>query len=216
MTSVAQTIALSMGETLQSEISENGTSSLVVCGGSSPLKIFEYLNLIEIDWQSVEIFLVDDRQVEANSDFSNQKLVKTHLLRNKANKATFFPLSTSLISKNLIPPKFTIMLLGMGIDGHFASLFPEMLSETVNSFKPNSEFEISATPEILTTPALGNPKLPRITMNLSLILNSRRIILLANGEEKQSLLKLAKEDKTLPIYYLLKQTHVPIEIESLQ
>ena len=79
----------------------------------------------------------------------------------------------------------------------------------------NSEFEISATPEILTTPALGNPKLPRITMNLSLILNSRRIILLANGEEKQSLLKLAKEDKTLPIYYLLKQNLVPIEIESL-
>ena len=215
MTSRAQSIAKSIGKSLQSEISEFGIASLVVCGGSSPIRIFEYLNSIKIDWHFVTIFLVDDRLVEPKSEFSNQKLLKTHLLQNNANKAIFIPLSTDLISKNLIPPLFTVMLLGMGNDGHFASLFPEMLVRTMNSSKCILEFEVSAEPSILTTPALGNPKLPRISMNLSLILKSKRIILLANGEEKLAVLRSAEKDKMLPVYYLLKQTHVPIEIESL-
>ena len=216
MISRAQIIAQSISKTLQSEISEKGSASFVTCGGSSPIKIFEYLNLVKIEWQFVTVFLVDDRLVEPQSEYSNQKLLKTHLLQNYANKAMFIPLSTDLIYKNLIPPKFSIMLLGMGEDGHFASLFPEMLLQMMDSTKPNLEFGISAEPAIFTTPPLGNPKLRRISMNLSLILNSERIILLANGEEKKAVLKLADKDKTLPIYHLLKQTHIPIEIESLQ
>ena len=73
----------------------------------------------------------------------------------------FTPLSTDLMSRNLIPDIFTVMLLGMGNDGHFASLFPEMLVQTKNSPKNNLEFEVSAEPSIITTPALGNPKLPQ-------------------------------------------------------
>ena len=215
MTLRAQSIAQSIGKNLQSEISVYGSASLVVCGGSSPIKIFEYLNSIKIDWHFVRIFLVDDRLVEPQSEFSNQKLLKTHLLKNNAKKSIFTPLSTDLMSRNLIPDIFTVMLLGMGNDGHFASLFPEMLVQTKNSPKNNLEFEVSAEPSIITTPALGNPKLPRISMNLSLILKSKRIILLANGKEKQAVLESAEKDKMLPIYHLLKQTHVPIEIESL-
>ena len=215
MRSRAEIIAQSISETLQSEISEKGHASLVTCGGSSPIKIFEYLNLVKIDWKSVTVFSVDDRLVEPQSEFSNQKLLKTHLLKNNAKKSIFTPLSTDLISRNLIPDIFTVMLLGMGNDGHFASLFPEMLVQTKNSPKNNLEFEVSAEPSIITTPALGNPKLPRISMNLSLILKSKRIILLVNGEEKQAVLKSAEKDKMLPIYHLLKQTHIPIEIESL-
>ena len=215
MTLKAQSIAQSIGKTLQSDILQYGSASLVVSGGSSPIKIFEYLNSIKIDWHFVTIFQVDDRLVEPQSEFSNQKLLKTHLLQNNANEAMFIPLSTDLMSKNLIPTIFTVILLGMGNDGHFASLFPEMLIPTMNSSKHNLEFGVSAEPSILTTPALGNPKLPRISMNLSLILKSKRIILLANGEEKQAVLRSAEKDKMLPIYYLLKQTHVPIEIESL-
>ena len=58
MTLRAQSIAQSIGKTLQSEISEYGSASLVVCGGSSPIKIFEYLNLIKIDWHFVRICLL--------------------------------------------------------------------------------------------------------------------------------------------------------------
>ena len=215
MTLRAQSIAQSIGKTLQSEISEYGSASLVLCGGSSPIKIFEYLNLIKIDWHFVRIFLVDDRLVEPQSEFSNQKLLKTHLLKNNAKKSIFTPLSTDLISRNLMPDIFTVMLLGMGNDGHFASLFPEMLVQTRNFAENNLGYDFSAEPSVITTPALGNPKLPRISMNLSLILKSKRIILLANGKEKQAVLKSAEKDKMLPIYHLLKQTHVPIEIESL-
>jgi 6-phosphogluconolactonase/glucosamine-6-phosphate isomerase/deaminase len=52
-------------------------------------------------------------------------------------------------------------------------------------------------------------------MNLSLILNSSRIILLANGAEKQAVLAKAETDKTLPVHFLIHQTILPIEIESL-
>ena len=113
MTLRAQSIAQSIGKTLQSEISEYGTASLVVCGGSSPIKIFKYLNSIKIDWHFVRIFLVDDRLVEPQSEFSNQKLLKTHLLKNNAKKSIFTPLSTDLISRNLMPDIFTVMLLGI-------------------------------------------------------------------------------------------------------
>lgn len=215
MTSRAQSIALSICQSLQSEISEFGNASLVVCGGTSPIRIFKYLNSIKIDWHFVTIFLVDDRLVEPQSKFSNQMTLRIYLLRNKAKQAIFIPLSTELMSKKLIPPLFTVMLLGMGRDGHFASLFPEMLSQTLNSSKVNMEFEVSAEPSILTTPALGNPKLPRVSMNLSLILKSKRIILLANGKEKQAVLKSAEKEKKFPIHHLLKQTYVPIEIENL-
>ena len=83
----------------------------------------------------LEFFLVDDRLVEPQSEFSNQKLLKTHLLKNNAKKSIFTPLSTDLMSRNLMPDIFTVMLLGMGNDGHFASLFPEMLVQTQNSPK---------------------------------------------------------------------------------
>ena len=213
--SKAHIIAQSIAETLQSEISNYGSASLVVCGGSSPVEIFSNLASLIIDWHLVTIFLVDDRLVEPQSEYSNQLLLRTHLLQKNAQNATFIPLSTDFNLQKLLPEKFTLMLLRMGTDGHFASLFPEFISGTVLSSKPNSEFNISAAPAIITTPALGNPSLPRISMNLSLILNSKRLILLANGTKKQAVLAAAKEDTTLPVYYLLNQQHLTIEIESV-
>ena len=176
MTLRAQSIAQSIGKTLQSEISEYGSASLVVCGGSSPIKIFEYLNLIKIDWHFVRIFLVDDRLVEPQSEFSNQKLLKTHLLKNNAKKSIFTPLLTDLMSRNLIPDIFTVMLLGMGNDGHFASLFPEMLVQTKNSPKNNLEFEVSAEPSTISIES----DVPDTITSMSLVSNSSLVGLIIN------------------------------------
>ena len=215
MTSRAQFIAKSIATSLQSEISQTSQASLIVCGGSSPIEIFSYLNLQQIDWSLVDIFLVDDRLVDPQSEHSNQLLINTHLIKNNASLAKLIPLSTDLSYFNELPKKFTVSLLGMGMDGHFASLFPDLLSKSEALATPHPDLESTAEPRIITTPPLGSPSVPRISMNLSLILKSSRIILLANGDEKQAVLEKAETDKTLPIYYLIHQAILPIEIESL-
>ena len=215
MTSRAQIIAKSIAASLQSEISQTSYASLMVCGGSSPIEIFSYLNLQQIDWSLVDIFLVDDRIVDPLSEHSNQLLINTHLIRNNASLAKLIPLSTDLSYFNELPKKFTVSLLGMGIDGHFASLFPDLLSKSEASAPPHPDLESAGKPRIITTPPLGNPSVARISMNLGLILKSSRIILLANGGEKQAVLEKAEPDKTLPVHFLINQTILPIEIESL-
>lgn len=202
--SVAQLIS----KKLTLSIENNGIASLVMSGGSSPLKIFEELSNIDIPWAKVQVTLVDDRLVNDNNIYSNQKLIYDYFLLNKARLAQFIPLTKEIITKNLIRTPFDIMLLGMGEDGHFASLFPDM----VNDF---SAFNTKAEPEILKISSHGDPFLPRITMNFSLILKSEFIILLVKGSKKQNTLDKSLNDKSFPIHYLLKNRVSNFYIEKI-
>ena len=182
---------------LKLAIDKKGTATFVVSGGTSPLKLFEDLSKIDLPWNKVQITLVDDRLVNKNHIHSNQKLINDHLLKNKAKLANFIPLSEEIIKSKIIVTPFDVNLLGMGEDGHFASLFPDM----INDF---NLFDLSADPSILTISSHGDPFLPRITMNLSLILKSEFIVLLVKGSIKQKIIDQAKNDNSLPIHYLLK------------
>ena len=182
---------------LKLAIDKKGTATFVVSGGTSPLKLFEDLSKIDLPWNKVKITLVDDRLVNKNHIHSNQKLINDHLLKNKAKLANFIPLSEEIIKSKIIITPFDVNLLGMGEDGHFASLFPDMI-------KDFNLFDLSADPNILTITSHGDPFLPRITMNLSLILKSEFIVLLVKGSIKQKIIDQAKNDNSLPIHYLLK------------
>jgi 6-phosphogluconolactonase len=182
---------------LKLAIDKKGTATFVVSGGTSPLKLFEDLSKIDLPWNKVKITLVDDRLVNKNHIHSNQKLINDHLLKNKAKLANFIPLSEKIIKSKIIITPFDVNLLGMGEDGHFASLFPDMI-------KDFNLFDLSADPNILTITSHGDPFLPRITMNLSLILKSEFIVLLVKGSIKQKIIDQAKNDNSLPIHYLLK------------
>ena len=202
--SVAQLIS----KKLTLSIKNNGIASLVMSGGSSPLKIFEELSNIDIHWAKVQVTLVDDRLVNVNNIYSNQKLIYDYFLFNKARLAQFIPLTKKIITKNIIRTPFDITLLGMGEDGHFASLFPDM----INDF---NAFNTKAKPQVLKIPSNGDPFLPRITMNLSLILKSEFIILLVKGSKKQSTLDKSLNDKSFPIHYLLKNRVSNFYIEKI-
>ena len=76
-------------------------------------------------------------------------------------------------------------------------------------------YSIDANHKIFKTSSQGNPFLPRITMNLSLIMSSELIILLVKGKAKQNILELAKNDETYPIHYLLKNKHKNFIIEKI-
>ena len=197
-----------ISDKLKESINKFGTASLVVPGGSSPIKIFKDLSQIELSWSKVQITLVDDRLVDPQNENSNQKLLSEYFFINKAKNANFFPLSEDLIFNKKFKIPFDVTLIGMGEDGHFASLFPSMIGD-------KEGFSIEANHKIFKTSPQGEPFLPRITMNLSLIMSSELIILLVKGKAKQNILELAKNDETYPIHFLLKNKHKNFIIEKI-
>jgi len=201
-----ENISRTIFDKLEKDICENGQSTFIVSGGSSPVQIFKDLSAMQAKWSDINISLVDDRVVDINHDDSNEKLVNNVLIKDKAKDANFISLCNQ--SKDLLNLKrpFGIMLLGMGEDGHFASLFPKLI-ETNPEY-----FDLESDPEIFFTEPMGNPCHRRVSMNLSMILESKDIFLLVSSEKKSEVLNQAKSDKSLPLYYLLNQSKVDIKI----
>ena len=193
---------------LNSSIKNMGSGSLVVCGGTSPISIYEELSNIDISWSKVFLTLVDDRLVEPDHKDSNQKLLHKHIIKNKAKNINFYPLTENFLSTTEFKKPFDVTLLGMGEDGHFASLFPDMIND-------NDAFDLNESPKILITPPQGNPYLPRITMYLSLIMKSINIFLLIKGKAKQNIFNKAKKDEDLPIHYLIKNRNKNFFVEKI-
>ena len=197
--------AQSIYEALKNNIDNNGSVSFVVSGGSSPVKIFNDLSKSDLDWSKVSVTLVDDRVVSSEHSDSNEKLLKENLFINNASAAKFISLKSDSDEVMNINRPFDIMLLGMGEDGHFASLFPELIDNS-------NYFDLSANPEIIFTEPMGNPCHKRVSMNLSMIMQSKKIILLVSSSAKSILVDQALENKYLPIHFLLNQQTKDIEI----
>lgn len=194
-----------IADDLSQAIAERGSASLVVSGGSSPVPTFATLATMPIDWAKVTITLVDDRDVPADHADSNDLLVHTHLLQGHAAKASYISLARDPEAVARIARPFDVMLLGMGTDGHFASLFPDMIND-------GTAFDTDAAPAILRTGIKGSPAHPRISMNLAMILQSRHIMLLIQGAAKREVLAEAQHDRNLPVSALLHQTITGIDI----
>lgn len=195
-------------EKLNLSIEREGQASLVVSGGTSPISIYEELSKADISWSKVFLTLVDDRLVEPNHEDSNQNLLYKHLIKNKAKVIKFFPLDDKVRFNKDFKKPFDITLLGMGEDGHFASLFPNMIN------LPEA-FSLKAKPKVLKTDALGSPLHPRITMNLSMIMESSFIILLVKGKLKQDILDKANMNSDYPIHYLINNRNKKILIKKI-
>lgn len=203
----SQRIADAIARRLIDAIEKNGSASLVVCGGSSPLDIFSCLATKPLPWEAVCITLADDRQVPADDPHSNIKLVSEHLLTGNAAAATFTPLQ-DLDAEREMP--FDVVLLGMGPDGHIASLFPDMLDNA-------DAFSLRAPPQILYTDAKGNPLVPRISMNLAMLTNCHALLLLIKGEQKKALVaevqaEAAAAPQRYPLGMLLAQSKKTVQL----
>jgi len=202
-------IATSIASTLEESVLKKGYATLVVSGGNSPVEIFAHLNLMLISWSKVTIILGDDRMLDSGNSDSNDKLIRENLIINKAGAAKYLSLIDPLVTPSKLNFPFDISLLGMGLDGHFASLFPELLANM-------SLFEVDAPHEIyLSENALGDPSYKRITMNLSMLLDSVRCILLVSSKSKREVLDQAIGDSRLPIYHLINQNKVKIEFSDV-
>ena len=195
------TLINTIASSLRDSLLKTGTVSIALSGGSSPVALYEGLSSIDLNWARIRVTLIDDRLVPADHDDSNQKLVRKTLLRGKAGKAQFIRLQDW--QEGQFPD---IAVLGMGMDGHFASLFPAMMDD-VRAFDP------TADPAIITTAVMGNPLHARITMNLSMILAIPHRVLMVIGEEKKAVLSAALNGADLPITRLLAHDGTKISYE---
>lgn len=211
-------LAEKISSKLSQAIDERGSATLVVSGGKTPLPLFQQLSHIPLDWQKVFITLADERWVETESDASNEKLVRDNLLQNNAAKATFISLKKDVASaaegakevkKEILSLSlpFDVVILGMGEDGHTASLFPGATNLMKGLDLTSDTTVIEMTP--LTAPS------ERVTLTLPTLLNSRDIFIHLVGENKLTVLEKAMQGNDItemPIRAILQQEKVPVTI----
>lgn len=205
-------VALRLGIALR------GRASMALAGGRTPVPLFRLLGEAELDWARVGITLTDERWVDARHPGSNAALVRQELLSGRAGAARFLPLydgsasaagATANVWENLRPlaRPIDVVLLGMGEDGHFASLFPG---------EPGlpTALDVAAAPACVAMRAPVEPR-ERISLNLAALMQARRVFLLVTGAAKRELLVSAAHREpgaNWPVTTLLAQRHPEPEV----
>lgn len=212
----ARALADDVAADLRAAIHLRARASLVVSGGRSPAAMFDHLSREKLDWSRVTVTLADERWVPAEHPASNERLVRQTLLRNAATHAHFVSLRhhakgaalaasrmTSWLLRHTAP--FDVVLLGMGNDGHFASLFPR---------SPNIREGLDATARrrCLLTRAPASPRV-RLSLNLAALTHTRRVILQISGSTKRRVLaRAARSHDMLPVSALLQHARHPLDV----
>jgi len=199
----------SIAHSLEEGIRSNGMASLIVCGGNSPLELYKQLSFKNLEWSKISILLGDDRVVDQAHSDSNEQLIYKNLLINNAKNANYISILHPQASKDTLPLPFDVVILGLGNDGHFASLFSDQLDHP-------SAFSSSANPDfIFSAKPLGQPAYKRVSMNLSMLLSSSRCILLVSNEAKRKIVQEGYQNSSLPIHFLLTQSKIKIEFSDV-
>lgn len=201
---------------LSDAIAERGVATIALSGGRSPRPVLEALSKEPIDWRKLIVTLVDERWVDAVSGDSNERLVRETLLQGPAAESRFVSMKTDAADAYAgqaeveerfaaLPWPLDVVLLGMGDDGHTASLFPGAAELT--------EGLSSATRTIAVTP----PEAPhqRMSLTASAILDSRHVFLQIGGAAKKAVYDRALaggRQEELPIRLALLQDKAPVEV----
>jgi 6-phosphogluconolactonase len=166
-----------------------GGGDIVLTGGSTPRAAYQHfveaVQRVDIDLSQVTFWIGDERCVDPEDDRSNYKMIKESLLDPLDDRAPRFERMKGELGpdegaedyeetlKNAGPPKFDLLLLGIGSDGHCASLFPGQKSLTERRRL------------VVGVPEAGlEPFVPRISMTLPVLAAARQIVFLAAGESK--------------------------------
>jgi 6-phosphogluconolactonase len=220
---LVQALALDIAGRLQAAISQRGHAVLVVSGGKSPVALFEALRVMPLAWGQISISLADERCVPNDHPDSNTRLVRTHLLQDRATAARLLPLIADQLplatpdklarsaTRGLLALGQTdVLVLGMGTDGHIASLFP-------NAANLPLAMDLMQAPaclamELADLPA--NAPYPRLSQNLSMLLNARHTVLPILGADKLTVLQRAQlgPSLALPVSKLLHQDRSPVSV----
>lgn len=194
-----QTLAEALGDAilarLQARLERSDTASLVVSGGSTPGPLFDYLSKADIDWARVSVTLADERWVAPGHADSNESLVRNTLLVGRAAVASFVPMyrAEPLTPDSAVEPvsadvlamaqPFTAVILGMGGDGHTASLFPDA---PATELAAAMDLNTAASIAIMHPPSVSQV---RITLTRAALLNAEHRFLHFTGDDKLAVLR---------------------------
>ncbi len=161
--------------------------SIVLAGGSTPRRAYEVAAGLHADWGDAEVWFGDDRCVPPHDPRSNQRLVREALLERlvvepvvRAIPTTLAPTAAAaLYDAALTGEILDLVLLGLGLDGHTASLFPDAPS-----------LEVRDRLAVAAPPAL-DPFVERITMTIPALESGTHVVFLAVGEEKSAAVRRA-------------------------
>ena len=194
----------------------NAEASLIVSGGSTPGPCFDLLSAKSLDWSRVTVIPSDERWVATDHPDSNERLIRTRLLKDRADGGkvlSFFrngfeaSQAPELIEQDLqgLNRPFSASLLGMGEDGHFASLFPDF-EDLQKALDPRDGTQC------ITVQTAGSPHL-RISLTLSALLDSAHMVLLIFGQAKRIVFETAKTGgSSYPIESLLQNVRSPLTV----
>lgn len=225
---LAKTLADFVAHRLRVGLADRGQALLVISGGSTPVPFFEALAQCELDWSRVTITLADERWVPPDHADSNARLVKAHLLQGRATSAIWVPLfndaATPQLGQAAVEQTLAVLgwpadvvVLGMGGDGHTASLFPYApeLSVALASVAGQPGREPGPRCMAVAAPALPNVPVARLTLTAQALLDTRCMVLHITGAAKWALLQDALQSGPIeqwPIRLALHQDRVPCEV----
>lgn len=214
---LARKLAADVVASLQRRLATGGETSLVVSGGRTPAPFLRELGRLPLDWSRVHVTAADERCVPKSDAASNLRMVRDAFAGTGAAQARLLDVDATAedaaaqwsAAISGLPRPFAAVVLGMGDDGHFASLFPGMpgLAAALATVAP-------AAPAVVPGLAPVEPS-ARLSLTLATLLDTDLLALHVTGPSKLATLQRASQPGSaleMPVRALLDQRRATLEI----